>query len=109
MARLFREHRLNALLAPTLPTTALPAADMGITGTGLDEDLGAAWTRLTMPFNTTGQPVLAMPVGFDALDLPIGVQFAGAPGREDELFVLGQVLESALGVQAKLPPMLRND
>jgi aspartyl-tRNA(Asn)/glutamyl-tRNA(Gln) amidotransferase subunit A len=109
MANLFREHRLNALLTPTLPTTAVPAADMAISGTGLDEGIGAAWTRLTMPFNTTGQPVLAMPVGFDALGLPIGVQFAGAPGREDELFAIGQVLETALDVQATFPPMLRSD
>jgi aspartyl-tRNA(Asn)/glutamyl-tRNA(Gln) amidotransferase subunit A len=109
MARLFREHRLNALLAPALPTTAVPAADMSIAGTGLDEGIGAAWTRLTMPFNTTGQPVLAMPVGFDARGLPIGVQLAGAPGREDELFAIGQVLEAALGVQANLPPMLTTD
>ena len=65
MATLFRENRLNALLAPTLPTTALLAADMTVTGTNLDEGIGAAWTRLTMPFNTTGQPVLAMPAGFD--------------------------------------------
>ncbi len=109
MARLFREHRLNALLAPALPTTAVLAADMTITGTGLDEGIGAAWTRLTMPFNTTGQPVLAMPVGFDAMGLPIGVQFAGAPGREDDLFAIGQILETAVGVQANLPPMLRSD
>lgn len=109
MARLFREHRLNALVAPTLPTTAVPAADMTISDTGLDEGIGAAWTRLTMPFNTTGQPVLAMPVGFDALGLPIGIQLAGAPGREDELFAIGQVLENALGVQATLPPMLYRD
>lgn len=108
MARLFRENRLNALLAPALPTTAVRADDMRITGTGLDEGIGAAWTRLTMPFNTTGQPVLAMPVGFDASGLPIGVQFAGALGQEDELFAIGQVLESALDIQATLPPMLRN-
>jgi aspartyl-tRNA(Asn)/glutamyl-tRNA(Gln) amidotransferase subunit A len=107
MARLFREHRLNALIAPALPTTALAADDMSVAGTGLDEGIGAAWTRLTMPFNTTGQPVLAMPVGFDASALPIGVQFAGAPGREDELFAIGQVLEGALGVQAKQPPILQ--
>ena len=108
MAELFGEHRLNALIAPTLPTTAVPADHMTITGTGLDEGIGAAWTRLTMPFNTTGQPVLAMPVGFDPQGLPIGVQLAGAPGREEELFVIGQALEHALGIQAILPPMLRN-
>jgi len=109
MARLFREHRLNAVLAPTLPTTAVLAADLAISGTGLDEGIGAAWTRLTMPFNTTGQPVLAMPVGFDPLGLPIGIQLAGAPGREDDLFAIGRALEAARDVQAKLPPMLRKD
>ncbi|MFN8660781.1 MAG: amidase [Thermomicrobiales bacterium] len=109
MARLFREHRLDAVIAPTLPTTAVTAADMAITGTGLDEGIGAAWTRLTMPFNTTGQPVLAMPVAFDEATLPIGVQLAGAPGREDDLFAIGRVLEGALGWQATLPPLLRND
>lgn len=106
MSKLFREHKLSALLAPTLPTTAVTAADMSITGTGLDEGIGAAWTRLTMPFNTTGQPVLAMPVGFDKRGLPISVQFAGAPGQEDDLFAIGQVLEAALGAQANLPPIV---
>jgi aspartyl-tRNA(Asn)/glutamyl-tRNA(Gln) amidotransferase subunit A len=109
MAKLFREHQLNALLAPALPTTAVPAAEMSITGTNLEEGIGAAWTRLTMPFNTTGQPVLAMPVGFDPSGLPIGVQLAGAPGREDDIFAIGQVLEAALGIQAKMPPMLLSD
>lgn len=107
MAALFAEHQLDALLAPTLPTTAVPAADMSIVGTGLDEGIGAAWTRLTMPFNTTGQPVLAMPVGFDSLGLPIGAQLAGAPGREDALFRIGEALEVALGLSASLPPLLR--
>jgi Asp-tRNA(Asn)/Glu-tRNA(Gln) amidotransferase A subunit family amidase len=59
-----------------------------------------------MPFNTTGQPVLAMPVGFDLSGLPIGVQLAGAPGREDEIFTIGQGLETALGVHSQLPPLL---
>jgi aspartyl-tRNA(Asn)/glutamyl-tRNA(Gln) amidotransferase subunit A len=105
MAALFRENRLNALLAPTLPTTALPAADMTVTGTGLDEGIGASWTRLTMPFNTTGQPVLAMPVGFDAQGLPVSIQLAGAPGRDDDLFAIGQVLEGALGILNRRPPV----
>ncbi|MFT4039625.1 MAG: amidase [Thermomicrobiales bacterium] len=108
MARLFREHRLQALLAPALPTTALLADDLSITGTGLDEGIGAAWTRLTMPFNTTGQPVLALPCGFDPAGLPIGAQLAGAPGREHELFSIGVALEQALGVVDQMPPLVRD-
>lgn len=109
MAKLFRGNRLNALIAPMLPTTAVLAGDMTIRETGLDEGIGAAWTRLTMPFNTTGQPVLAMPVGFDPTGLPIGVQLAGAPGRENDLFAIGQALENALGVQPVLPPLMRSE
>lgn len=108
MARLFREHRLQALLAPALPTTAVTADDLTITNTGLDEGIGAAWTRLTMPFNTTGQPVLALPCGFDPAGLPIGAQLAGAPGRERELFAIGEALEQALGVIDQTPPLLRD-
>jgi len=100
MARLFADQRLTTLVAPSLPTTAVPADDLRIVGTGLDETIGAGWTRLTMPFNATGQPVLAMPCGFDRNNLPIGLQLAGHPGREVDLFQIGQVLEHALDLPA---------
>jgi aspartyl-tRNA(Asn)/glutamyl-tRNA(Gln) amidotransferase subunit A len=100
MAKLFASHYLSALVAPSLPTTAVPADDPRIVGTGLDESIGAGWTRLTMPFNATGQPVLAMPCGFDRRNLPVGLQFAGQPGREDALFEIGQALERALALPA---------
>lgn len=100
MAKLFAAHRLTALVAPSLPTTAVPADDLRIVGTGLDESIGAGWTRLTMPFNATGQPVLAMPCGFDRSNLPIGLQLAGQPGREAALFQIGQALETALSLPA---------
>jgi aspartyl-tRNA(Asn)/glutamyl-tRNA(Gln) amidotransferase subunit A len=98
MAKLFASHNLTALVAPSLPTTAVPADDLRIVGTGLDETIGAGWTRLTMPFNATGQPVLAMPCGFDRGNLPVGLQLAGQPGREDALFQIGKALESALAL-----------
>ena len=100
MARLFADQNLTTLVAPSLPTTAVPADDLRIVGTGLDETIGAGWTRLTMPFNATGQPVLAMPCGFDRNNLPIGLQLAGQPGREVDLFQIGQVLEHALALPA---------
>jgi aspartyl-tRNA(Asn)/glutamyl-tRNA(Gln) amidotransferase subunit A len=100
MAKLFASHYLSALVAPSLPTTAVPADDPRIVGTGLDESIGAGWTRLTMPFNATGQPVLAMPCGFDRRNLPVGLQLAGQPGREDALFEIGHALERALALPA---------
>lgn len=98
MAKLYTEYNLTALVAPSLPTTAVPVDDLRIVGTGLDETIGASWTRLTMPFNATGQPVLGMPCGFDRGNLPVGLQFAGQPGREEALFPIGQALERALAL-----------
>lgn len=103
VARLFAEHRLDALLAPTLPTTAVPAATLAIAETGLEESLGAGWTRLTMPFNATGQPVLALPAGLDQSGLPIGAQLAGRPGDEATLFRIGQAFEEAIGFRGLSP------
>lgn len=100
MARLFASQHLEALVAPSLPTTAVPVDDLRIVGTGLDESIGAGWTRLTMPFNATGQPVLAMPCGFDRNQLPIGIQLAGQPGRETVLFQIGRSLEKVLAFPA---------
>lgn len=104
VADLFRRHRLRAVLAPTLPTTALPAADPVARWVDGDESAGTAWTRLTMPFNATGQPVLALPCGFDSTGLPIGLQLAGRPGDEATLFRLGRAYEAASPWSSKRPP-----
>jgi aspartyl-tRNA(Asn)/glutamyl-tRNA(Gln) amidotransferase subunit A len=106
MERVIADYNLDALLAPTLPTTALPADNLTIDNTGLDESLGAAWTRLTMPFNATGQPVLALPVGFAADGLPIGLQLAGTAGHEVMLIQIGRSLEAELEVHSLRPPLL---
>ena len=103
VARLFARHRLDALMVPTLPTSALRADRLLIEGTGRDEAIGVAWTRLTMPFNATGQPVLAVPCGWDRQRLPIGAQLAGRPGQEERLFELGRLLEGALGFHGSPP------
>ncbi|MBA3450971.1 MAG: amidase [Chloroflexia bacterium] len=95
MALLFADLKIDALLVPSLPTTALEAENLVITNTGLDESVGAAWTRLTMPFNATGQPVLSLPCGRDSLGLPVGVQLAGRPGDEQRLFQIGEFFEKA--------------
>lgn len=107
IARLFADHTLDAVLAPALPTTAVLAERPVIEGTGLEESIGAAWTRLTMPFNATGQPVLAVPAGFDRLGLPVGVQIAGRPGAETTIFEIGRALEQELDLGDWRPPLLQ--
>jgi aspartyl-tRNA(Asn)/glutamyl-tRNA(Gln) amidotransferase subunit A len=96
MAQLFARHQIDALLSPALPTTAIPADRLIVEDTGLDESVGVAWTRLTMPFNATGQPVIALPCGLDRERLPVGIQLAGTPGQEKALFKTAGLVEAAL-------------
>jgi aspartyl-tRNA(Asn)/glutamyl-tRNA(Gln) amidotransferase subunit A len=96
VAQLFADHGIDAVLAPTLPTTAVEADRLVIKGTGLEESVGVAWTRLTMPFNATGQPVMAIPCGLDGDGLPVGIQLAGVPGRERALFEMAGLVEGVL-------------
>lgn len=97
MVQLFEIHHLDGLIAPTLPTAPVDAERLIIEETGLEESLGAAWTRLTMPFNATGQPVLCIPGGLDGNGLPVGLQLAGQPGEEEVLFQIGRAVEAAVG------------
>jgi aspartyl-tRNA(Asn)/glutamyl-tRNA(Gln) amidotransferase subunit A len=96
LADLFREHRLDALAVPTLPATAAPDDHLFIAyPDGGEEPVSLAYTRLTMPFNATGQPVLSLPCGFDAAGLPIGLQLAGYPDEEAALLRIGRTYELA--------------
>ncbi|MBA3414692.1 MAG: amidase [Chloroflexia bacterium] len=104
MLAYLKTHRLAAVVTPTLPATAVSAADPVIRDGDREESVGVGYTRLTMPFNATGQPVLAVPCGFAADGLPVGLQIAGRPGDEATLFAVGMAYERAAGWTRRLPP-----
>ena len=60
-----------------------------------------------MPFNATGQPVLALPCGFDGEGLPVGIQLAGIPGDEMTLFETASLVERALDFHRSRAPLAR--
>jgi aspartyl-tRNA(Asn)/glutamyl-tRNA(Gln) amidotransferase subunit A len=98
IAGLYREHRLDAIVAPTTPATALRADRLEASfPDGTVDAVGPALTRLTMPWNATGQPVISVPCGFDEAHLPVGLSFVGWPDEELSLGRIAQAYERAAG------------
>jgi aspartyl-tRNA(Asn)/glutamyl-tRNA(Gln) amidotransferase subunit A len=85
--------RHDLLLAPATPITA-PAVDERQTTLGDGpSDVRSALIRFTRPFNVSGHPACAVPCGFTAGGLPIGLQLVGRPFDE------ATVLRAADGFQ----------
>jgi aspartyl-tRNA(Asn)/glutamyl-tRNA(Gln) amidotransferase subunit A len=95
IAGYFEANRLDAVLTPVSPAGAVPADRPVVRIDGAEEDAGAAYTRLTQPFNATGQPAISVPCGFDNEGLPIGLQIAGKPFAEQALCEIAHAYEQA--------------
>jgi len=98
IARVYREHALAAIVAPTLAATAPLAAHLEVAFPDSSvQGVGPALTRLTMPWNATGQPVVSVPCGFDRDELPIGLSFIGRPDDDLALCRIAHQYEGATG------------
>jgi len=53
------------------------------------------WVAPCPPFNASGQPAIAIPTGFDANGLPVGIQLIGRPAAETTIIALAAQLEAA--------------
>ena len=62
------------------------------------------WMEVMIPASLLGLPALAVPCGFDARGLPMGLQIIGAPGRDMEVLQLGQAWHRATDWPARRPP-----
>jgi amidase len=90
------------------PVTGTPPVEVGRW-----QGKGAVRTLLGMgrvyPFtatwNYTGQPAIAVPVGFDDDDVPLSVMLIAPPNREDLLLSLAHQLEQALEWPSRRPPV----
>jgi aspartyl-tRNA(Asn)/glutamyl-tRNA(Gln) amidotransferase subunit A len=81
----------NALLAPTGLTPAARFDEFG-------KDAGKWAGMLTIPFNVTGHPALALPIGFSANGMPLGAQIVGRAFDEPTVFRIGAAFEAAAGL-----------
>jgi Asp-tRNA(Asn)/Glu-tRNA(Gln) amidotransferase A subunit family amidase len=93
------EHRVAAVIEPTIPVVAPPRGD-GYEHWGTDFVL----ISLTHLWNWTGFPVVALPAGVGRSGLPVGVSLIGPAGADWELLALGIALQAELGVPE--PPLL---
>ncbi len=57
------------------------------------------------PFNVTGSPALAVPVGFSKAGLPLGMQLVGKPFSEALLYRVAHAYEQATDWTSRHPPL----
>src|SRR5882724_11472483 len=88
----------DALLSPVMPYPAL------LHGTGFDDDkrIGFGYAQM---HNLTGWPSATVRIGTSPEGLPIGVQVAARPWREDVALALVQHLEQTFGGW-RMPPSI---
>jgi aspartyl-tRNA(Asn)/glutamyl-tRNA(Gln) amidotransferase subunit A len=113
-ADLVQAFRLRRELTTLLNGEVLKTHDAMITANGLsaaprfdefDPNVPPKMTLQTMPFNVTGNPVLAMPAGFSKSGLPLGMQIVGRAFDEATVLRVGAAYEAAAGWIHKRPEL----
>lgn len=80
------------LSAPPLPVGLDPLGRIEIAGADAGTIRGA-WYPYTFPFNLTGHPALALPVGRTVSGLPLGLQLVGRWHEDDYLLDAAEAIE----------------
>lgn len=63
----------------------------------------AVYGAFTAPFNVTGQPAIALPVGLSREGLPISAQLVAPVGREDRLLSVAREVEALFPGRPRVP------
>jgi aspartyl-tRNA(Asn)/glutamyl-tRNA(Gln) amidotransferase subunit A len=91
MQRFLAEHDLLVT-----PATAVPAFATGINHpAGEGDPRWIDWAGFSFPFNLTQQPAIAVPAGFTADGLPVGLQIVGAKYADALVLRAARAFEAA--------------
>ena len=91
--------KYDALIAPTYLQVAPPiAANLDDYFAGGDGQLGGFGNML-------GLPAISVPMGFGALNLPLGLQIVGAPLMEDRVISIASTYQNATPWHTQTPPL----
>jgi len=94
--------RIDLLVSPTVPVP--PPTIAGLTEhPEMLRSREILLLRNTRPFNVWGLPAISLPCGFTSAGLPIGLQIAGPPGREDRVLALAHAYEQATDWHRRSP------
>jgi aspartyl-tRNA(Asn)/glutamyl-tRNA(Gln) amidotransferase subunit A len=101
--------RVDALVVPGQICTA-PLQDHLVARIGSDEyPLLDVLSRLTAVMNIVGVPTLSLPIGFDSLNLPIGMTVAARPFDERTCFRVGRAFEELTDFHLATPQLVEAD
>jgi amidase len=65
------------------------------------------WMEVVTPSTLSGCPTISVPVGFNEVGLPMGIQIIGPNHADLAVLQIAHVYEQATGwVQKRLPPLL---
>jgi Asp-tRNA(Asn)/Glu-tRNA(Gln) amidotransferase A subunit family amidase len=119
-AALLRAQRAHAFLVRTFeaafetvdvlvtPATIAPAATLAEAeraAAGQTASMSLSLTRLTNPFNVSGQPAISVPCGLTDESLPVGLQIVGRRGDEDGVLRVAAAYETASEWHRLRPPL----
>lgn len=96
---------VDILITPTTPIPAPRIDDLRANPDAL-RPAELKLLRNTRPFNVWGLPVISVPCGFTSAGLPIGLQIAGPPWREDLVLRLANAYEEATAWHKRKPGIL---
>ena len=105
IARLFQHY--DAIALPSAQVWPFPVGwrwPQAINGVAMDTY--HRWMQVAIPFSLTGLPTVALPAGFGAEGLPMGLQLAGPGGSDARILALGQAYHLATDWPGKCPPHL---
>lgn len=94
---------VDALIAPVAPVAAPTIVESDLGNSPDAEAVIQRLTRFTRPINYLGLPSLAIPSGFTAKSLPIGIQLIGRSFDEATLIKIGAAFQRATDFHDKVP------
>jgi aspartyl-tRNA(Asn)/glutamyl-tRNA(Gln) amidotransferase subunit A len=95
--------RVDAVLAPVAPVPAPTIAESDVGNSPGAEAVIQRLTRFTRPINYLGLPALAIPAGFTAKGLPVGMQLIGRSFDEATLLQIGAAFQRATEFHTSVP------